>query len=182
MTSKGYPANTAARVWRQVNLLSLNFASDSAPPGPPVPTAKDIQAMGAVGLDLSRAGWVAPMGYSGTVLPIPQGNWHAQARLLDGPDLRLRSPLGRPCIFWRKDRGVRGHRRRAERFGNGAEPVTGSAVPSTVLADLRQLAEKALRSIDAGESPSGGCRYGIAGVPCAPSTTRRRLPFTRGDQ
>jgi len=51
-----------------------------------------------------------------------------------------------------------------------------------MLADLRQLAQKALRPIDVGESPFGGCRYGIAGVPCARSTTPPRLPFTRGDR
>ena len=180
MTSKGYPADTAARVWRPVNLVSLNFASDSA--APPAPTAKKVQAMGAVGLELRRAGRVARWTKIGTVLAIPQSGCHGQARLFDGPELRLRWPLGRPRIFWPKDRELRGHRRRGERFVNGAEPWTDSAVPSTVLADLRRLAQKALRSIDAGESPSGGCRYGIAGVPCAPSTTRPRLPFTRGDQ
>ena len=164
-------------------MVSLNFASDSAPPGPPVPTAKEVQAIGAVGLDLRRAGRAALVDHIGTVLAILHSGCHGQARLFDGPELRLRWPLGRPRIFWLIDRELRGHRRRGERFGNGAEPGTGSAVPSTVLADLRQLAQKALRSIDAGERLSGGCRYGgIAGVPCAPSTTRPRLPFTRGDQ
>jgi hypothetical protein len=136
--------------------------------------------MGAVGLDLRTAGRFALVDHIGTVRTIPHSGWQGQARLFDGPEFRLRWPLGRPRIFWLEDRELRGHRRRGERFAN--EPGTGSAVPSTVLANLRQLAQKVLRSIDAGESPSGGCRYGTADVPCASSTTRARLPFTRGDQ
>src|SRR4051812_6782942 len=74
---------------------SLNFTSDSAPTGAAVPTAKEVQAMGVLGLDLGQSGRVALMDQIGAVLAIPHGGWHGQARLFDGPDLRLRWLLGR---------------------------------------------------------------------------------------
>jgi hypothetical protein len=134
MKSKSCPANAAARVWRQVNLVSLNFGSDSAPPGLRVPTATEVQAMGAGGHDLRRAGRVALVDHIGTVLAIPRSGCDGQARLFEGPELRLRWPLGQPRIFWPKDRELRGNWGRGECFGNRAEPGTGSAVLSTVLA------------------------------------------------
>ncbi len=137
--------------------------------------------MGAGGLDLRRAGRVALVDHIGAVLAIPHSGCDGQARLFDGAELRLRWPLGRARILWPKDQELRGNWGRGERFGNRAEPGTGSAVLSTVLRDLRQLAQKALRASDAGESPSRGCRNGIAGVPCAGATARPRLPLTLGD-
>lgn len=51
--------------------------------------------MGVLGLDLRRAGRGALMDQIGAVLAIPHGGWHGQARLFDGPDLRLRWLLRR---------------------------------------------------------------------------------------
>jgi len=51
--------------------------------------------MGVLSLDLRRAGRVALMGRIETALAIPHGGWHGQARLFDGPDVRLRWLLGR---------------------------------------------------------------------------------------
>ncbi len=51
--------------------------------------------MGVLGLDLRRAGRVALMDQIGAVLAVPHGGWHGQARLFDGPDLRLRWLLAR---------------------------------------------------------------------------------------
>jgi hypothetical protein len=74
---------------------SLNFTGDSAPSGPPVLSANEVQAMGVLGLDVGRAGRVALMDQIGATLAIPHGGWHGQARLFDGPDLRVRWLLGR---------------------------------------------------------------------------------------
>lgn len=79
-----------APVALSVSPVSLTFTSDSAPSGPSAPTAKEVQAMGVLGLDLRKEGRGALMDQIGAALGIPHGGWHGQARLFEGPDLRLR--------------------------------------------------------------------------------------------
>jgi hypothetical protein len=68
----------------------LNFLGDaSAPTGPAVPSAKEIQAMGVIGLDLGRSGRVSLMNQIGAFLHMPSGGWHGQAKLFKGNDIRL---------------------------------------------------------------------------------------------
>lgn len=68
----------------------LNFINDSSPTGAAVPSAKEVQTMGVLGLELERAGRVALIDQVGATLAIPHGGWHGQARLFDGDDIRLR--------------------------------------------------------------------------------------------
>ena len=72
-------------------LSPITFSGDaSAPTGPPCPSARELQAMGALGLDLGRAGRVTLMNQIGMSLGIPPGGWHGQARLFERDDIRLK--------------------------------------------------------------------------------------------
>lgn len=71
-------------------LSPVTFSGDaSAPPGPPCPSACELQAMGHLGIDLGRAGRVALMNQIGQALGVPAGGWHGQSRLFEGNDIRL---------------------------------------------------------------------------------------------
>ena len=75
-------------------LLPLTFTGDATPPiGPAIPSAREVQGMGLIGLDLCRAGRVILMNQICTSLGIPFGGWHHQARLFNGDDIRLRDLL-----------------------------------------------------------------------------------------
>jgi hypothetical protein len=69
----------------------LTFSADdvSAPTGPLAPTAKEVQAIGAIGLDLAKRGRETLMNQIGLILGIPRGGWHGQAKLFERGDVRL---------------------------------------------------------------------------------------------
>ena len=70
------------------------FTGDiSSPTGPGALSAKEVQAVGVIGLDLRKTGRVGLMNQIGAVLGIPPGGWHGQAKLFDGDDIRLRALL-----------------------------------------------------------------------------------------
>src|SRR4051812_43332992 len=69
--------------------LNFSIANANAPTGPDVPSAKEIHAMGVIGLDLRRAGRVSLMNQIGRALGMPPGGWHGQAKLFEGSDIRL---------------------------------------------------------------------------------------------
>lgn len=72
-------------------LSPITFSGDaSAPTGPPCPSAPELQGMGALGLELGRAGRVTLMNQIGMALGIPAGGWHGQARLFERDDIRLK--------------------------------------------------------------------------------------------
>jgi hypothetical protein len=75
--------------------LTFSGADASAPPGPAAPSAKELQAIGVIGLDIKRAGRVLLMNQIGSLLRIPPGGWHGQAKLFEGDDIRLRGLLVR---------------------------------------------------------------------------------------
>jgi hypothetical protein len=75
--------------------LTFSGADANAPPGPTVPSAKELQAIGVIGLDIRGAGRVLLMNQIGSFLRIPPGGWHGQAKLFEGADVRLRALLTR---------------------------------------------------------------------------------------
>ena len=78
------------------NGTALRFSGDaSAPTGPAVPSAREIEAMGVIGLDAGKSVRATLMNQIGTYLGIPRGGWHGQAKLFEGDDIRLRALLVR---------------------------------------------------------------------------------------
>ena len=75
------------------SLLTCSAGDASAPTQPELPSAKELQAMGVIGLDLRRAGRVTLMNQIGSFLQIPPGGWNGQAKLFEGRDIRLRAML-----------------------------------------------------------------------------------------
>lgn len=75
--------------------LQFSAGDASSPTGPAVPTAREIEALGVIGIDIGRGGRVSLMNQIGAALGIPPGGWHGQARLFEGDDIRLRGLLGR---------------------------------------------------------------------------------------
>src|SRR5256885_14741857 len=73
--------------------LTFSAGDANTPPGPAVPSVKEVQAMGVIGLDLRRAGRATLMNQVGDFLHIPRGGWHGQAKLFEGDDIRLRGLL-----------------------------------------------------------------------------------------
>jgi hypothetical protein len=74
---------------------ALSRGDLSAPTGPAVPSAREIESMGVIGLDIGKSGRVTVMNQIGAALGIPAGGWHGQAKLYDGGDIRLRWLLAR---------------------------------------------------------------------------------------
>ena len=88
--SAGTQLTRSAAETRGEMLSPITFSGDaSAPTGPPCPSARELQAMGQLGLDLGRAGRVTLMNQIGMTLGIPPGGWHGQARLFERDDIRL---------------------------------------------------------------------------------------------
>jgi hypothetical protein len=75
--------------------LSFTLSDASTSAGAAVPTAREIEAIGVIGLDIGKSDRVALMNQIGAVLGIPPGGWHGQARLWEGDDIRLRALLAR---------------------------------------------------------------------------------------
>lgn len=69
---------------------TFSSGDSSAPMGSAVPTPREVEAIGVIGLDIGRDGRVTFMNQIGAVLGIPPGGWHGQAKLFDGSDVRLR--------------------------------------------------------------------------------------------
>jgi hypothetical protein len=67
----------------------------SAPTGPAIPTAREIEAMGVIGLDLETSARATLMNQIGGFLGMPPGGWHGQAKLFESGDIRLKALLGR---------------------------------------------------------------------------------------
>jgi hypothetical protein len=67
----------------------LSLSIDSPPTGPAIPSAKEVQAMGVIGLDIGKAGRKTLMNQIGAALGIPPGGFHGQAKLFDGHDVRI---------------------------------------------------------------------------------------------
>lgn len=70
-------------------------ADADAPPGPVVPSAPELEAIGVIGHDIGRAARVTLMNQVGAALGVPSGGWHGQARLFEHGDIRLASLLTR---------------------------------------------------------------------------------------
>lgn len=75
--------------------LQFSAGDATAPTGAAVPTAREIEAMGVIGIDIGKPGRVALMNQIGAALGVPPGGWHGQARLFEGDDIRLRALLVR---------------------------------------------------------------------------------------
>jgi hypothetical protein len=60
-----------------------------------VPSAKEIQAMGAIGIDMGRSGRASLMNQIGAALGMPVAGWHGQANLFERGDIRLTGLLQR---------------------------------------------------------------------------------------
>jgi hypothetical protein len=70
--------------------VSFSPGDASAPTGRAVPTPREVEAIGVIGLDIGKSGRATLMNQIGAALGIPPGGWHRQARLFDGDDVRLR--------------------------------------------------------------------------------------------
>lgn len=75
--------------------LTYTFADTSPPSGAPVPSARELHAMGVLGLDMGRSARVTLMNQVGAVLHMPPGGFHGQAKLFEANDIRLRGLLAR---------------------------------------------------------------------------------------
>jgi hypothetical protein len=75
--------------------LTFSASDAGAPTGPEVPTAKELFAMGVLGLDLGTGARAALMNQIGAAVGMPPGGWHGQAKLFNGEDIRLRALLAR---------------------------------------------------------------------------------------
>jgi hypothetical protein len=69
--------------------LRFSAGDVSAPTGAAAPTARAVQAMGAIGRSLGKGGRATLMNQIGSVLGIPIGGWHNQPRLFEHGDVRL---------------------------------------------------------------------------------------------
>lgn len=69
--------------------LRFSAGDVSAPTGAATPTAREVQAMGAIGLSLGKGGRTTLMNQIGSVLGIPAGGWHNQPRLFEHGDVRV---------------------------------------------------------------------------------------------
>lgn len=69
--------------------LTFSSGDVGAPTGAPAPTAREVQAMGAIGGRLGKGGRATLMNQIGLVLGIPAGGWHNQPKLFEHGDLRL---------------------------------------------------------------------------------------------
>jgi len=74
------------------------------------PTARELQTLGVIGLDMERADRALLMNRIGGILGMPAGGWHGQAKLFEGGDIRLR---------WLRDRAA-GRAHRGESRASGA--------------------------------------------------------------
>ena len=79
-----------------MNGISLAEIEQGPPRGDEAPTARELFAMGVMGLDLRQAGRVILMNRIGQVLNVPAGGWtHSMSRLFEGQDIRLAGLLRR---------------------------------------------------------------------------------------
>ena len=96
--------------------LTFSTGDATAPPGSDVPSAKELFAMGVLGLDLRRDGRVVLMNQIADVLQIPSGGWrHGQSKLFEGPDVRLVALL-QTLAKESKARVIGGNLERAAKF------------------------------------------------------------------
>jgi hypothetical protein len=70
--------------------ITFSPGDSGAPTGPVIPSARELQAIGVIGLDIGKGGRVTLMNQIGAAIRIPPGGWHGQARLFDDGDIRLR--------------------------------------------------------------------------------------------
>lgn len=78
-----------------LDITTYSSADVEASAGPAVPTAREIQALAVIGLDIGPTNRVVLMNRIAAVLGMPPGGWLGQARLFDGDDVRIRWLLGR---------------------------------------------------------------------------------------
>lgn len=71
------------------DLTTYSTADTDPPPGPAVPSAREVETMGVIGLDMGRGDRVRLMNHIGAVLGVPAGGFHGQARLFKGNEVRL---------------------------------------------------------------------------------------------
>jgi hypothetical protein len=97
--------------------ITFSLATANASPDPVIPSAKEVFAMGVLGLDLRRAGRAALMNQIAVALEIPAGGWQGQAKLFDGPDIRLRAMLAK-MAHERTAKLIAGNLNRAGRYAH----------------------------------------------------------------
>jgi hypothetical protein len=96
-------------------ITDFSMADAVAPVGGFVPTARELQAVGVIGLDMGRASRTILMNRIGAILGMPVGGWHGQARLFEDGDIRLRWLLRRFALV-RQAAAIAGNVARAARF------------------------------------------------------------------
>lgn len=69
--------------------ISFSATDVSAPSGSAAPTAREVEAIGVVGLDLGKGGRAMLMNQIGLVLGIPPGGWNGQAKLFERGEVRI---------------------------------------------------------------------------------------------
>jgi len=97
------------------DITDYSSGDTAAPAGGFAPTARELQAMGVIGLDMGRADRAILMNRIGAILGVPAGGWHGQAKLFEDGDIRLRWLLRRFAVA-RQAAPIAGNVARAARY------------------------------------------------------------------